>query len=113
MSATLQLWQLNCWVFDDDVSEVFQVKITNTESVGTFKNAIKEESQEAFRNVDARSLTLWKVSIPVDRHLQQSLANLDLTDETSLSSVDDLLDVFSDVPPRKHLHIVVKPRVGE
>jgi len=70
-------------------------------------------SQEAFRNVDACSLTLWKVSIPVDRHLQQSLANIDLTDETSLSSVDDLFDVFSDVPPRKHLHIVIKPRVGE
>ena len=110
MSATLQL---NCWIFDDDVSQVFPVKITNTESVGILKEVIKDECQKAFPNVDARSLTLWKVSIPVDRHLQQSLANLDLTRETSLSPVDDLFDVFSDVPPRKHLHIVVKPRVGK
>jgi hypothetical protein len=27
--------------------------------------------------------------------------------------VDDLVDVFVDAPLRKHLHIVVKPRVGE
>jgi hypothetical protein len=110
MSATLQL---NCWVFGDDVSRVFPVKITNTESVGTLKKAIKEEKKPAFDHVTADSLALWKVSFPVNHSLQQNLANLDLTDETSLSSVDVLLEVFSNVPPFKHLHIVVKPCVGE
>jgi hypothetical protein len=110
MSATLQL---NCWVFGDDVSRVFPVKITNTESVGTLKKAIKEEKKPAFDHVTADSLALWKVSFPVNHSLQQNLANLDLTDETSLSFVDDLFDLFSNVPPSKHLHIVVKPRVGK
>jgi hypothetical protein len=44
--------------------------------------------------------------------LRQSLANLDVTDATSLSSMDDLDDVFSDGPPR-HLHLVVKPPDGK
>ena len=110
MSATLHL---NCWVFGDDATQVFPVNIMNTESIGTLKKAIKEENPQAFHNIDARSLAVWKVSIPVDRGLQESLANLDLTDETSLSPVDDLLEVFPDLPPRKHLHIIVKPRVGE
>jgi len=110
MSATLQL---NCWVFDDDVSQVFPVKIANTESVGTLRDAIKDKKKLSLHHVDSDALALWKVSFPVNHNLQQSLANLDLTDETSLSSVDDLVELFSEVPPRKHLHIVVKPRVGK
>ena len=110
MAATLKL---NCWVLGDDVSQVFPIKIANTESVGTLKKVIRDENSESFHDIDARSLTLCKVSFPVDRHLHQRLASIDITDGTSLSSVDDLVDVFSDEPHRKHLHIVVKPRVGE
>jgi hypothetical protein len=109
MAATLKL---NCWVLGDNVSQVFPIKIANTESVGTLKEAVKDKNSESFHNVDACSLTLWKVSIPKDR-LQQSLANLDVTDATSLLSMDDLDDIFSDEPPRKHLHIVVKRPNGE
>jgi Crinkler effector protein N-terminal domain len=109
MAATLKL---NCWVLGDDASQVFPIHIANIESVGTLKKVIKHEISESFPNIDARSITLRKVSIPKDR-LQQSLANLDITGETSLSSMDDLDDVFSDEPPRKHLHIVVKPPDGE
>jgi hypothetical protein len=104
--------QLNCWVLGDDVRQVFPIKIANTESVGTLKEAVKDKKRPALDHVTADSLTLWKVSIPKDR-LQQSLANLDLTDATPLSSMDDLDDVFSDEPHRKHLHIVVKPPDGE
>jgi hypothetical protein len=109
MAATLKL---NCWVLGDDTSQVFEVKIANTESVSALKKAIKNE-KIALQHFDADSLTLCKVSIPGGRHLQQNLANLDLTNETSLSSMDDLVDVFSHEPPRKHLHIVVKPPDGE
>lgn len=63
-------------------------------------------------HVAASSLILWKASIPVDRHLQPHLANVDVTDEISLSSVDDLVDMFSDTPARKHIHIVIKSRPG-
>jgi hypothetical protein len=109
MAATLHL---NCWVHGDDVGQIFQIDIANTESVSTLKKAIKEEKKPELDHVAAGSLTLWKVSIPAGR-LQNNLANEDLTDQSSLSSVDDLVDVFSDEPHRKHLHIVVKPRVGE
>jgi hypothetical protein len=109
MAATLKF---NCWVLGDDASQVFPIQIANIESVGILKKVIKHEISESFPNIDARSLTLWKVSIPKDR-LQQSLANLDLTNATSLSSMDDLDDVFSGEPHRKHLHLVVKPPDGE
>jgi hypothetical protein len=110
MAATLRL---NCWVLGDDTRQVFEVKIANTESISSLKDAIKDKNSESFHNIDARSLTLWKVSIPVNPQLRHTLSNLYLTDDTSLSSVDDLDDVFSDEPHRKHLHIVVKPPDGE
>jgi hypothetical protein len=110
MAATLQL---NCWVLGDDVSKVFPIEIPSTKSVGILQKAIKNEKKPELDHLAASSLTLWKVSIPVNPHLRQYLAHLNLTDETSLLSVDDLDDVFSDEPHRKHLHIVVKPPDGE
>jgi hypothetical protein len=104
--------ELQCLLLGDDATQIIFVEIANTKSVSALKEAIKDR-KPSLRHVDAGALTLWKVSIPLDCHLQQSLANINLTDETSLSSVDDLSDLFSDVPPRKHLHIIVKPRVGE
>ena len=110
MAATLQL---NCLVFGDDITQVFPIKIANTESVGTLKDAIKDKKKPVLDHVTADSLALWKVSVPANRHLQQTLSAVNLTDETSLLSVDDLFDVFSDAPRHKHLHIVVKLRVGK
>jgi hypothetical protein len=103
----------NCWVHGDDFSQVVPIKIANTKSVSTLKEVIKDKNPESFHGVDAHSLVLWKVSIPVNRQFQQSIAILDLTDQTLLSSLDDLANVFSDQPHHKHLHIIVKPRVGE
>jgi hypothetical protein len=97
-------------VHGDDFSQVFPFEIANKKSVGTLKEVIKDKNPESFH---AHSPVLWKVSIPVNRHFQQSIAILDLTDQTSLSSVDNLADVFSDERHCKHLHIVVKLRVGE
>jgi hypothetical protein len=102
--------RLNCWLVGDDASQVFEVKIANTEQVGALRKAIKEEKKPALDHVTADSLALWtpEDSIPVDRHLKERLAGLDLADESQLSSVDDLLDVFPDLPAQKHLHIIVK-----
>jgi hypothetical protein len=110
MSTALHV---NCWLVGDDATRVFQVEIANTESVGTLRKVIKHEKKIALQHVDPDSLALWEVSIPVDRNLNQTLARLDLEDESQLSSVDDLADVFRDLSTRKHLHIIIKPRIGE
>jgi hypothetical protein len=110
MTAILQL---NCWVFGDDVQQLFCIEIPTTNPVSVLKDAIKNEKEPDLNHVAASSLTLWKVSIPISRYLQQSVAMVDLIDETSLSSVDNLVDVFSDALHRKHLHIVVQPHPSE
>ncbi|KIM73122.1 hypothetical protein PILCRDRAFT_733222 [Piloderma croceum F 1598] len=99
--------ELNCFVHDDDPRHVFPVKIARTESIGTLKKAIKEEKKVALEHVDAEALRLWKVSIPVNGGFKENVSRVELKDEDELSPVDTLSDVFSEVPARKHLHIIV------
>jgi hypothetical protein len=109
MAVTLTL---NCWMHGNDVSQVFPIKITQSETFSTLKKAIKDEKKPELDHVAAGSLKLWNVNIPIGRDLQEALASVDLQAE-SMSSVDDLVAVFSVQPPRKRLHIVVQPHVGK
>jgi Crinkler effector protein N-terminal domain len=107
---------LNCLVVEDDISaaRVFPVKIARSETVGGLKDAIKDKKKHAFDGVDADRLDLWKVSIPDDRSLKENISKLKFDDEQSLSPMKELLEVFSESPARKHLHIVVRaPPAGE
>jgi hypothetical protein len=99
--------ELNCLVHGDDPRNIFPVKIASTESVGTLKKAIKEENPASFHDVDARSLHIWKVSIPVEAYLKENVGEVELGDGAELSPVEVLSDVFSPIPTQKHLHIVV------
>jgi len=95
MSSTLHL---NCLVLGDDASHVFVIKMERTESISALKDAIKDKKRHAFQHVDADTLVLWKVSIPVSRSLTENLGKLDFVDEDSLLPVEELSDVFSDSP---------------
>jgi hypothetical protein len=94
-------------VLGEPRAHIFPVKISPTETIGFLKDAIKEKKQPAFDHVPADTLVLWQVSIPVDDNLEDSLGNL--VDDTALSPVEALSEVFPASPIRKHLHIVVKP----
>ena len=100
--------ELNCFLFDDDPSQVFPVKIAITESVGTLRDAIKDKKTLSLHHVDADALTLWKVSIPVNDGFSQNVKKVELMDEEALSPVDRLSKVFFVQPEDRHLHIVVR-----
>ena len=104
MSSTLNI---NCLVLGDDASHTFPIKIAKSDTVGSLRKLIKEEKSHTFQHVDADTLVLWKVSILVNWSLTQNLSNCTFADESSLLPVDELSEVFSDSPARRHLHIVV------
>ena len=113
MSHTLRLF---CLILTDDLglSNPFPVDIAPTLTVGHLKKAIKEEKKNVLGSNDADQLILWKVSIPVDANLNDSLKNLDLTNKEPLNPVDELSEVFPNPLERKHLHIVAQlPHAGE
>jgi hypothetical protein len=106
--------ELYCFVFDDDPSQVFPVKIAITESVGTLKKTIKEKKKPSLHHVDPDALTLWKVSIPVNVGFNQNVKKVELRDEEALSPVDRLSKVFFVQPEDGHLHIIVRsPPAGK
>jgi hypothetical protein len=101
-------------VLGDDTGRIFPIEIAERKTVGALKDVIKDKKEHAFQHVDADALLLWKVSIPVNRSLNENLGKLDFIDEGSLMPAEELSEVFSDSPVRKHLHIVVRaPPAGE
>jgi hypothetical protein len=111
VSPTLEL---NCLVLGDDPSHVFTIEIGGTKNVSVLKKAIKNEKKNVFQHVDADALVLWKVSMAVDHSFEENVKKVELRDEEALSPVEELSDVFSEVPARRHLHIIVScPPNGE
>jgi hypothetical protein len=107
-----RLLELNCLVLGDDPGRVFPVKIAASESVGTLKEAIKDKKKHAFEHVDADTLVLWNVSIPVDESfgdsLKKTLGKRGLPENGQLSAVTRLSKIFREQPDDGQLHIVIK-----
>ena len=83
----MKILTLHCWVHDEDVGRIFKVKISRTETVTALKGAIRNKNPVAFRNVDARDLTLYKVSFPdTDPQVEESLKKLLLDKQECLGA---------------------------
>ena len=100
--------QLHC-LLGDDATQIFSVEIANNKPVSALKAAIKDKKKLSLHHVDADALTLWKVSIPVNDGFKENVRKVRLRDEEALSLVDALSEVFSDVPARRHVHIMLAP----
>ena len=101
---------LNCLVLGHDSGRIFPVKIDRNKNVGCLKEAIKEAKKPAFDDIDADSLEIWKVSIPVDEDtdLQVEVKKLRLPETKSLLPVHSLSGIFQNVV-EESLHVIVRP----
>jgi hypothetical protein len=100
---------LFCLVDGEATSNAFPVEIESTKTVGHLKDLIKDDNAIAFADIDAKMLTLWRVSIPVvaaDKHIVISLNEIE--SKTELVPTDDLSDVFEEKPPKRMIHILVQ-----
>lgn len=52
-----------CWFINDDLEKIFSVEIKSTQTVSSsaLRSKIKEENPRRLAQLDASSLTLWKV----------------------------------------------------
>ena len=64
-------------------------------------------------SLPANSLTLFKVSLPVDDTLVTQLLNLDLANCERLEPFSTKLSSLIDFAPDNHLHILVKQPLRE
>jgi hypothetical protein len=107
-------FDLNCCILGDyNPRRVFTVEIANNKTVSILQEIIKNKNKYAFEHVDADTLVLWKVSIPVDDNFKDSFNKHNFVEKRALVPVDRLSKVFASVPEEGHLHIVVKaPPIG-
>ncbi|KAF8939336.1 hypothetical protein BGZ58_010047 [Dissophora ornata] len=108
MATTLTLF---CLISGELASNAFPVKISSDETVGQLKKAIIAENPNAFGNMDAKNLALWRVTVPVVAgNIAVRLDAIDQKEE--LLPTDYLSDVFEEAPPKKAIHIIIKrPKV--
>ncbi|KAG9062249.1 hypothetical protein KI688_006581 [Linnemannia hyalina] len=87
----------------------FSVDIDASKTVDHLKDAIKIKIPDSFKGVDAKDLTLWRVSIPlVPKKDRKDISLSDIPSKEELDETDDLSDVFPDKPPKKTIHIIVQ-----
>ncbi|KAF9921611.1 hypothetical protein BGZ67_000357, partial [Mortierella alpina] len=106
MTSTITLF---CLVAGETTSHAFPVKVSFDDTVGDLKKLIKIEKAHDFNDIDANSLTLWKVSVPVSDDEEEAPFRLDaLSEKKKLNPRNDISAVFGDEPPKKSDLVVVQ-----
>ena len=106
MSA--RILELNCLILGDDPSLIFTVEISETRPVSILKKEIWKENRNSFKAVDADTLVLWKVSLPVNENFKQILGEFEPDEEIELRQpLTRLSSVFRN-PKDGYLHIIVQ-----
>ncbi|OJA12588.1 hypothetical protein AZE42_06901, partial [Rhizopogon vesiculosus] len=101
-------YTLDCIVFGESAGEIFPIEIASTKTVHTLKCMIKEEKKHVFHDVDTNNLKLWKVkNLLIDGAVQDNLKR-HLEEEESLLPISELSEVFTELPEKNRLHIVVR-----
>ncbi|KAG0315818.1 hypothetical protein BGZ99_007246 [Dissophora globulifera] len=100
--------QWTLWCLLDGESTPFPVEIESTKTIGALKKAIKDDNAVAFADVDAKMLTLWKVSVPVLPKKERKGISLVDVPSQELDETDDVSDAFKETLPKKTIHIIVQ-----
>ncbi|KAH9964718.1 hypothetical protein BGW80DRAFT_1347450 [Lactifluus volemus] len=108
----MSILTLLCYVRGDSVNKVFAVRIDNRKFVLDLKDAIKEATKVTFRDIEARSLILWKLFLPVDQSLKVTVDNLNPPNEDALLPIAILSDIFPDELDMRTIHILVAVESG-
>jgi hypothetical protein len=91
----------------DEINRIFPVDISSTKTVVDLKEVIKNEKPVTFRDVDARTLALYKSFHACDDNLEETLNGLTLDHEVLLRPMDLLSRVFPNLS-LEHVHIVIE-----
>ncbi|KAF9536711.1 hypothetical protein EC957_009922 [Mortierella hygrophila] len=81
------------------------------DTVNDLKDHIKTKISDTFNGVDAKDLTLWRVSIPDDDgddEVPIVLDNVDNKDKKKLRSTRGLSEVSPSKPPNDTIHVIVQ-----
>ncbi|KAF9560940.1 hypothetical protein EC968_005945 [Mortierella alpina] len=100
---------LFCLVDGEATSHAFPVKVSLDDTIGDLKKLIKTEKAHDFSDIDANSLTLWKVSLSIPDDEEEASITLDaLSDKKKLPPTNRLSKLFVGPPLEDTIHIIVQ-----
>ncbi|KAG0259089.1 hypothetical protein BGZ95_004795 [Linnemannia exigua] len=102
---------LLCLVDGEATSQVFPLTIPSSETVGELRKLIKAENAVDFTDVDAKNLTLWRVSIPIiedNDELPVLLNNVPDKERKKLGPATRLSKVFPEDLPEDTVHVIIQ-----
>ena len=100
---------LNCFVLGETLQNIFPVKIDAAKNVSILKEFIKERKKFAFEHVDAKTLMLWKVSMPYSDI--NSLAELPAGE--ALIPVKKLSGIFPNHEVGENIDVIIQLPTGK
>jgi len=93
----------------EPTEKAFAVDIEKSKTVSHLRELIWEKTQETFRNLDAKDLTLWAVSVPIgDGTVQVDLAQVE---KRRLLPARKISRAFAEVTD-DCVHVVIEPPKG-
>ncbi|KAF9982961.1 hypothetical protein BGZ65_002328 [Modicella reniformis] len=108
--ATLNLF---CLADKKSILEAFSVNIAAESTIGDLKEAIKSKRKTAFKLIDAKELTLWKVSISIMNGDYKQPISLDSPDifkeKKKLLPKSRISDVFPSNPDKDTVVLIQPP----
>jgi len=92
----------------------FPVEIESTKTVGHLKKAIKADQSPDFDDINAKNLTLWRVSIPIlPKKDRKAISLADVSSKEELDEATKLSNIFDAELPEETIHIIVQlPQSG-
>ena len=96
---------LNCFVLGETLQNIFPVKIDAAKNVSILKEFIKERKKFAFEHVDAKTLMLWKVSMPYS----EINALTELPAGEALIPVKKLSEIFPNHEMGENIDVIIEP----
>ncbi|PKC63514.1 hypothetical protein RhiirA1_537715 [Rhizophagus irregularis] len=111
---------LSCLIQGTSLDKYFKITIDKNSDISDLKETIWNKNKNTFSSIDANSLILWKVRIPIsDKEKFKQLNFNESTIESDLSgtkiddATDEVKDVFGDSPIGKHIHIIIGQSITE
>ncbi|KAK3805240.1 MAG: hypothetical protein JOS17DRAFT_49006 [Linnemannia elongata] len=99
---------LFCLVDGEATSNAFPVEIESTKTIGNLKDLIKTKIPDTFNGVDAKDLTLWRVSISDDDDNDLPVLLDSVPEKKKLKATTRLLKVFDTELPDDTIHVIVQ-----
>ena len=93
-----------CWILG--ANSAFSVNVRRDQSVYDLKETIMSKKRNAFKEIDADNLVLWRMDVKSKE--KKNFQESGLHGQVPLDDVEEIGVHFNGNPPKEYIHIIIK-----